>query len=922
MVSERRPVPAEHQTTWPEVASCADPTLAEVGLARLAQAVPGALGRLAAAEELRRAVVDVMAASPFLARTCASDPLALDVLADLQHPFRPAGRMPLARWKALEVLRIAALDLAGALELEEVGGALADLASALVQAALAESPPGGDLVVVGMGKLGARELNYGSDIDIVLVGSADPHALLGLVRQAWRTDLDLRPEGRSGPLVRSLASYEAYWDRWAQTWEFQALLKARPIAGPPALGDAFAKAAALRVWGRTLGADDLRSLRAMKARAEQVVARRGLSQQEIKLGRGGIRDIEFAVQLLQMVHGRSDASLRVPATLDALAALATGGYVAHGDADGLAQAYRFLRSVEHRLQLFEDRQVHSLPADQAGRAHLARVMGYRDSPGSTALAHFELDLARHQVAARSIHERLFFRPLLELFSGRRQDVAPTALAPDAVGERLAAFGFSDATRTRDAVIELTQGFSRTSRLMQSMVPLLLDWLSGSPSPDLGLIGLRRLATGPHRRSQLSALFRESPETARRLCLLLGTGALFADGYERHPDQLALLADGPPPMPEKQVLERRAFESIAWRPRHEWWRGLSGLVKGEVLRAQARDVLGLAELPETARSLTTLAEAALDASLRALAPEPLTGGLGPSGPSGASGVEPAPVQGIAIVAMGRFGGGELAYASDLDVMVVFDDASTSPQSAEHVALALLQLVGGDTPVHRLYDLDMSLRPEGRGGPLARSLKAFAGYYDRWAQVWERQALTRARFVAGDPDVAGAFAAIAESFVWDRPLSEDDVTELRRMKARVERERVPAGEDPEFHLKLGPGSLSDVEWTVQLLQLRNHVKAEGTLDALASLVAAGAIDAADAGALGEAYRFCEVARNRIYLVRGLPGDSLPPPGRNLTMLAMSMGTTAPELRDRYRRLTRRARLVTEHLFYGSSARHRAV
>jgi glutamate-ammonia-ligase adenylyltransferase len=926
-------------------------------MARLVESVPGALDRLREDDSLRQVVIDVIAASPFLTRVCVTDEAALDVLSNTGQPAGPL--QPLSRWKTLELLRIAAIDLAGQVTLETVGGALTELADGLLRAATEQAGLDNEIAVIGMGKLGARELNYGSDIDIVLVGSGDPQPLLTLLRPAWRTDLDLRPEGRSGPVVRSLASYEVYWDRWAQTWEFQALLKARACAGDRDLGASFAKSASGRVWGRSVGADELRSLRAMKSRAEQIVARQGLSQREIKLGRGGIRDIEFAVQLLQLVHGREDEALRTPATLSALAALTAGGYVAPSDAEGLGRAYRFLRAVEHRLQLFEDRQVHALPSAPGSRAHLARVMGYRDGHGSSALARFESDLAHHQATARSIHERLFFRPLLEVFNSERAPragaatvgahrptgrVTPRALAsgasaarggggggsvvgaggvvggvsegtgaagggrsiggatraplaPTAVSERLTAFGFSDAARTRDAVVELTQGFSRTSSLMRTMVPLLLDWLSESPDPDLGLLGLRRLATGPHRRAQLSALFRESPQAARQLCLLLGTSSVFANGYERLPDQLTILENGLPPAPPRAALERRALDSIAWRPRAEWWRGLAAVIRGEYLSSQARDVLGLAELPEIQRALTCLAEAVLQAALGSLA-------------SGTGGAE-----GMAIVAMGRFGGSELAYSSDLDVMIVFDDERVHVDDAEHLAEAFLKLIKGETPVHRLYELDLSLRPEGRKGSLARSLKAFEAYYDRWAQVWERQALVRGRVVAGDQAVGERFSALAHDFVWGRPISDDDVRQIRQLKARIERERVPPGSDPEFHLKLGPGSLSDVEWTVQLLQLRNGIRAEGTLDAVSSLTASGALGPDDAEVLSLAYRFCEATRNRLYLTRGHPGDALPPPGHQLTTLARSLGTTAPELRDQYRRLTRRARRVTERLFYGS-------
>ena len=369
-----------------EVAGSADPVRVELGLSRLAEAVPGAMERLRQQGPLLRATVNVMAASPFLTRTCVTDPRALDVLAALDQPVEPLE--PLSRWKALEILRIAALDLTGAIPLEQVGAALANLADGVLGAAAQKTGICDELAVIAMGKLGARELNYGSDIDILLVGRGDAQPMLFVARPAWRIDLALRPEGRAGPLVRSLASYLAYWDRWAQTWEFQALLKARPAAGNAELGGAFSEEATTRVWGRPLGADELRSLRAMKARAEQEVARQGLSQREIKLGRGGIRDIEFAVQLLQLVHGREDESVRAAATLSALRALAAGGYVARADAEGLAGAYRFLRAVEHRLQLLEDRQVHALPSSVAARARSgprARVPGWAELYGSGPL---------------------------------------------------------------------------------------------------------------------------------------------------------------------------------------------------------------------------------------------------------------------------------------------------------------------------------------------------------------------------------------------------------------------------------------------------------------------------------------------------------------------------------------------------------
>ena len=383
------------------------------------------------------------------------------------------------------------------------------------------------LTVIGMGKLGGDELNYASDIDVMFVGDGDGHqaaqrarAILEIARRCFRVDVNLRPQGRDGPLVRTLESYEAYWERWADAWEFQALIKARAVAGDGELGQRFDEASAARLWGKTFTPDDLRAMRSMKARAEQEMVRRGLEDREVKRGRGGIRDIEFAIQLLQLVHGGLDAALRSPNTLDALREMADGGYVDAEDADALAAAYRFLRTVEHRLQLVDELQVHEVPASPHAQTRLARTMGYRDTGSADALERFFADLARHQATVRSIHERLYFRPLLEAFAALPSGSGEAELLgrPGAAEARLAAFGFTAADRTRAAVRELTSGLTRSSRLMQQMLPLLLGWLADSPDPDQGLLCLRNLASGSQRSTELSSLFRDSPEAARRaLC---------------------------------------------------------------------------------------------------------------------------------------------------------------------------------------------------------------------------------------------------------------------------------------------------------------------------------------------------------------------------------------------------------------------
>ena len=854
---------------------------------QLEEARPAWGSRVAEEPSLRDAVVAVAGASRFLTRLLLTDERAMEVLADLERPVPTLD--DLARWKSLELLRIAARDLTGVDQLVPVVEQLSDLAEAVLQRAV-EAAGATDLAVIGMGKLGGRELNYASDVDVMFVGEGDAKGVMDVARTCFRIDADLRPEGRDGPLTRSLESYVAYWDRWARPWEFQALLKARPVAGDPGLGAAFDAAASERVWNRPFGADELREVRTLKARAEGEVARKGLTDRELKRGWGGIRDVEFSVQLLQLVHGRHDPALRTRDTLSALAELGTAGYVAEVDADALAAAYRFLRTVEHRLQLVEGEQVHALPIDTEARTRLARVLGHRDRADASALEQFETELRHHQATARSIHERLFFRPLLEAFAG---DAATMPL--EAAEARSSAFGFRDADRTRQALRELTGGLTRTSRLMQQMLPLLLAWLSESPDPDLGLLGLRALAGNQHRAAPLVATFRESPEAARRLTTLLGTSRLFIEGFEHQPELIAdLAAEAALATPPRKELVKRAASATAWRTDpEEAARGLQRLRRTETIRTAARDVLGLDDVEATAGALTGLAEATLEATLAAIDPDlPL-----------------------AVVAMGRFGGAELSYASDLDVMLVYDGPSNREVAvAERAAEELMRLMKGATPANRVYLLDADLRPEGRQGPLARSLDGYRTYYERWAQTWERQALVRARPAAGDEAVGRRFMELVDAYVWRPPLTEDHVREIRRMKARIERERIPAGDDPQFHLKLGRGSLSDVEWTAQLLQLQHGVRSTGTMEALRALTDEGVLGADDADVLAESYRFCERTRNRWFLVKGAQGDALPTHADQLDKLARSVDMNPAELRNEYRRVTRRARQVMERLFYG--------
>ena len=840
-------------------------------------------------QQFGRAVGVVTYASGFLTRLLLTDAAALDVLTDLDRRSDCDARdvESLVRWKRLELLRIAARDLLTIDALEAVGYNLARLGHDVLQASAQLAGVDDQLAIIGMGKLGGAELNYSSDIDVMFVGDCHDSAardVMEIARKCFRVDAALRPEGRDGALVRSLDFYQRYWAEYAQTWEFQALLKARPLTGPNGLQEQWAAASQDALWSHSFAADQLRELREMKARVESIISRRGLDEREVKRGRGGIRDIEFAVQLLQLVHGATDTHIRSATTLTALNQLADGGYIAVNDAEDLSSSYRFLRAIEHRLQLIEEEQTHTIPTGSGARSHLAATMGYE---GANARSEFDQQLRDRQATVRHAHEKLYFRPLLEAFAV--DDVRPGSPAET----QLSAFGFRDAARTRTAVQELTKGLARSSRLMQQLMPLLFDWLSSAPDPDEGLLGLRKLISGFRTPTHIVNVFRDSPEVARRLCLLLGTGRMFSRDILAHPEVLDDLGDDSLLIPTDPFVDRMRV-ALSWRhdseARHD---ALIRLARAERLRIACADVLGLITDAEALARRSQLADAALTLALE---------DINPTVP-------------IAIIALGRYGGDELGYGSDLDIVVIHDGHGAADQhEAEVVAQKLVKSIGADAKNH-LYAIDYSLRPEGRKGLLARSIESCLDYYAHWASTWERQALVRARFAAGSYEVAEKFLKVTDSFVWAGPLTADELKEVRHLKARMERERIPRGGDPEFHLKLGAGSLSDVEWTTQLLQLQTGLRQRNTIAALNELVQTEALDVGDARTLETAWRFCDFARNRLYIVDDGSGDALPADLHTLAVLARSLQVA--ELRDKYLQVTRRSRAVAERLFYGQEA-----
>jgi glutamate-ammonia-ligase adenylyltransferase len=383
-------------------------------------------------------------------------------------------------------------------------------------------------------------------------------------------------------------------------------------------------------------------------------------------------------------------------------------------------------------------------------------MGFKDSPTQDAVEAFAEAVASCRSGVRAIHERLYFRPLLEAFAG-----APGGMSVEAAEERLAAFGFKEARRTREAVRELTRGLTRSSRLMQQLLPLLLEWLSLTPDPDLGLLSLRTLTTGPARTSTLIQTFRDSPESARRLCVLVGTSRLVGTLLHHNPDLAASLGDDARLAPRaRERLVERAATALSWRddstPRQQ--EGLKRFTDREGLRVMAADVLGMIDTPTVGVALTRLAESALEAALATID-------------------SPMP---FAVVALGRFGGQELSYASDLDVIFVHD--SDDAEEAARVAGQLLGFLGGPSPVKRVYAIDADLRPEGRNGVLSRPVDGYVTYHERWAEPWERQALVRARPVAGDVDLGDRLIESLRPFVWDAPLTTSGSCVGSRLESR--------------------------------------------------------------------------------------------------------------------------------------------
>lgn len=931
----------------PALAETADGERALVNLERWAGALPTpqtTLGLLRDDPRLLDDLLSLFGTSQYFADILARDPWLYSMFIEAPAPRtlesyhaaaeaavrplrRPESRRDgLRRVKRREFLRIGWRDLARRAPLEEVVAEISDLAEALVQAALRlareevdprfpEASAAVRFTVIAMGKLGARELNYSSDIDLVfLMDSPSPQdeghrryatrlaeTLIQILAEdtaegrCFRVDMRLRPEGRAGALVRSFRAFRDYYDRWAETWERQALIKARPVAGDEELGRRFMDLVRPVAYRRLQGATVIEDVREMRLAVERKLEDAGEIEGHVKEGRGTIRDVEFTVQLLQLLFGAERPSLQVRDTATALERLAEAGLLSPEEHRSFADGYRFFREVEHRLQVLHDLPVRRIPGSAADLRRLARSMGFPDAGAFVGAYRLHSDRVRR--LAEEIHERLGVRtseagdPVRAMIL-----LADTPEGRSALEQELRTRGIEEPTAL-DALVRMATGGrhyshpASTRRIFADLAPELLDACSLAADPAWALEGLADFADRKLVHRSLYQSFLDHPGAMEALVRFAGAAPVALRTLLRHPELSDLITD------REQIALRRGRDQFAaelcarLEGVGQWDRRLSVLRRyklREFVRLAGRHVLEPVpmevETGEWSALAEALVEAALDIAVRYLQAE----GRWPREDAGD----------FAVFALGRFGGHDLHFASDLDLLYVFGSESGLPQqSYELLAKTLGEALRTVTEEGPLFELDLRLRPEGRQGFTVTALEAARRYYSEEgrAQTWEYQMLTRLRPVAGNPDVIEQFRTLVEPWVYRRPMPDTWREEIRAMKRRIETERV-SDADRERHLKLGPGGLSDIEFLVQSLQLAHGGEAPSlrdpsTLEAIRALQRASLLETADAELLMGAYDLLTRLRQSLFLLRDdRPTDLLPLPEeepRVCRALARAMG-----------------------------------
>ncbi len=859
----------------------------------------------------------------------------------------------LRRFKYAEVLRIAIRDLNGLASLEEVTGELADLAAASLQVAyescrrlmvrdygapLMRTPRGdeeADLVILGMGKLGGRELNFSSDIDLIYFYSSDEgetagvpqpdgsvagrislHAffvkLAEMINKAvsqvtedgfvFRVDMGLRPEGKSGDLALSLRSAEIYYESWGQSWERSAMLKAWPVAGSVDLGEQFLRMIEPFVYRKYLDYTLVEDMMSMKKKIDTSLARDRGGEGNIKLGRGGIREIEFFIQALQLVFAGKNPALRQRNSLHALNDLKNAHIVSEQDCQALSEAYRFLRTVEHRIQVVQERQTHSLPTGEEEMLLLARRCGYL---GEEGLAAFRETLEAHRSRVSAIYGDLFLSR-----DKRKEEVAPEIYRlfdpkadPDLVKDMLAERRFEDADLAYENLLLLRDGpprlrlAARGRRLREEIAPLLFQEIIASPDPDMALANLEKFLRAVGGRTSFYALLAENREIAKLLVRLFGMSEFLSKIFIGTPELLdtmvsqsfAALKDLEESKAELDSLLSQAddFEGrldVLRRYRHE-----------EFLRIGLHDVYGRLDQSEITGQLTILAEACLAAACRIAVQELARFGV----PTcyDRNGIEREAR--FAVIGMGKLGGGELNYHSDLDIIYVYDyqgatNGERSISNREYFAKLgqkIISILSIPTREGYVYKIDTRLRPSGNAGPLVTSLESFESYHREEAHAWERQALTKARLVSGEGPLRDSIEEVIRETVYGTAADEDVRKEIHRLRMRMEHElaRETVGS---YNIKTGRGGMVDVEFVVQYLQLKfgrdfPAIRSVTTLAALRAIRDSALIAEEEFRALHDGYTFLRHLENRLRIIHDYSMNALGGSKSYLNKLARRLG-----------------------------------
>jgi glutamate-ammonia-ligase adenylyltransferase len=822
----------------------------------------------------------------------------------------------LRQFKLREMIRIAARDLARLAATAEIILEISNVADVCLSAVLRlcwrqltsrfgspfEQDANGQwretkFCVLGMGKLGGQELNYSSDVDVLFVYSDEGRVFKEMPRKGkppsspltnhqffkrvaeafiaevgrltddgtlFRIDLRLRPEGDAGPLVRSIASYENYYAQWGQTWERMMLIKARCVAGDAILGGEFLEMVQPFRYPRSVNDDVLGKIAAMKHRIEKEVVKGGELNRNVKLGRGGIREIEFVAQTLQLLHAGRNPFLQGAQTLPALQKLVQYHLLEGADAEALAIAYMFLRDVEHRLQMEHNRQTHTLPTSSAARERIARLMGFEDFKS------FEKTRAAHSDHVRAVYERL----LKPAESKEKSDLPQDFDDESQWQEVLAEHSFRDPAHATKLLREfaLGPGFghvsARTTELAMQLIPKLLSFCPRSgvaaPRQSAGRFAenLRRSAETPLRNQILS----DPDRVVARLDTFVsayGARATLYEMWSSNPalfelllflfdrsEFLAEVAIGTPDLVDELVLSghlrrRKKASVILEELRHGardedqrlWIRRYH---RSELMRIGLRDILGLADYEQNFEELSALADACLQYALEVVMRKHR--------------LKSPP---FAIIGWGKLGGTELNYGSDLDITFVAPANTKNLPKLQSFAIELMDLLSSQTEMGVAFVTDARLRPDGEKGLLVNTLPAYEEYYRKRAQLWEIQSLTRTRFVAGDEKTGEQFQKLAAALTdfSKKPrvaaFTPDWKQQISAMRARIEKERTPPGKDA-LAIKTGSGGLIDAEFIAQMFSIEHGWSEPNTLRALQRAGRESALKKSDAEKLIENYR----------------------------------------------------------------------